>query len=51
LHEASWCDIIQGVRFGFIRATGLVSAVREDERTWRAEANFQGLVELASKAP
>ena len=51
LHGATWCDIFNGVRFVSIRAVGIINAVREDERTWKAEASFQAIVEPAAKAP
>jgi len=51
LHGKRWCDIIQGVRFTSIRVTGLRSATREDERTWRAEVDFQAMIVPAASAP
>jgi len=51
LHGKRWCDIIQGVRFTTARVVGLASATREDERTWRAEVNFQAIIASATKAP
>jgi hypothetical protein len=51
LNGLTWSAIIEGVRFVSMRTTGLVSAVREDERTWRAEVNFLAIVEPLSTSP
>jgi hypothetical protein len=44
-HGTTWSDKITGVRIVSIRIAGLTSAVREDINTWKAEANFQLIVE------
>jgi hypothetical protein len=51
LNGLTWSAIIEGVRFVSLRTAGLVSAVREDERTWRAEVSFLAIVEPLSTSP
>ena len=43
LHEATFTR--NNIRFAAIRSTGLVSAIRQDERTWRSEANFTAIIQ------
>ena len=33
-----------GIHFSRIRCTGIIPAIRKDERTWRSEAMFQSMV-------